>query len=208
MCWTNACSYRVTYLQQRMAWNRRGQADLSTSLRLSASPLQCPIRFRWHGLPKLEKWDQKHTCGTLESFCSWAKCGALARYLLTQLILSSRPIPCLFTWWGSWRRHSSCRDWRWRGSETQITPERWVIAQFTSVVSCSVAKAHIICMLKSTHVNSNTSPKLSPLLRSEEGLFRVAMFLQTFKKWSYSVVSLHHRWLCSCFSALYQFIAQ
>lgn len=69
LCWTNICSCRVTYLQQRMAWSRRGQADPSTSPHLSASPLPCPTTFRSHGLPKLEKWEWKcqHSCGTHES---------------------------------------------------------------------------------------------------------------------------------------------
>lgn len=37
--------------------------------------------------------------------------------------LSCRPIPCLCTWWGSWRHHCSCRGYGWRASETLTTPE-------------------------------------------------------------------------------------
>lgn len=79
------------------------------------------------------------------------------KWVTSALISSFRPIPCLFTWWGNWHPHSSCRDWGWRGSETQITPEPWVISKLISVTSCCVEnqfrKANAIYVVQYIHVN-------------------------------------------------------
>ncbi len=129
-------SCRVMHHHQKMAWNRRDQDDLWTLLRWSDSPLRCPIRFQWRGRLKLEKWEQTEniiiTLYSLLCFffflCAWTcslACGQ-KQWLLgsgCSVIFSFRPIPCLCTWWGSWRHHCSCRGWGWRASETRTTPE-------------------------------------------------------------------------------------
>lgn len=112
-------------------WPGAEEARQTTQHHLACPPLLCRTQPHF-GHMVSRNWKSEGGNVNIPVELLKANCGALVWLPLTRFISSFRPTPCLFTWWGSWRPRSSCRDWRWRASGTQITPERWVIPHFTA----------------------------------------------------------------------------